>query len=63
MQHILEILATPFRHFQPATVLRGSVEPLDHPCLITAPHGVLDDLPLPAYAVDRDGRVRLVGET
>jgi len=57
MHHLTPILAAIFR--SPA---RPAAEPLDHPCLIGAGHTLLDDLPLPAFTLTREGAVRLVGE-
>jgi hypothetical protein len=62
MQHILVFLAMPFRHSPSTLAFTRRAEPLDHPCLTGAGHAFIDDLPLPAYAVDPSGSVRLVGE-
>jgi len=62
MQHILAFLASPFRLSSSTPAHASHAEPLDHPCLIGAGHTFIDDLPLPAYALDRNGSVMLVGE-
>jgi hypothetical protein len=56
MHNLTSLLASLFR---PHAAAGFAVEPLDHPCLIGAGHEFLDDLPLPGFALARDGSVTL----
>jgi hypothetical protein len=58
MQNPIRLLFSLFRRDgRPAYV--KSCEPLDHPSLISVCRRVIDDLPLPAYAIRPDGSVEI----
>ncbi|MGL4237102.1 hypothetical protein [Tabrizicola sp.] len=60
MHHITNILTSLFHPSNTTGLISRMAEPLDHPCLAEASHAFIDDLPLPAFAVDRDGSIKLV---
>lgn len=60
MHHIVNIVTSLFRPSFEAAALTAIAEPLDHPCLARVSHAFIDDLPLPAFAVGRDGSIRIV---
>jgi hypothetical protein len=62
MTQITSILASLFRPSRSAGFAAAATEPLDHPCLISARHAFLDDLPRPVFAVNSDGSISLVAE-
>ncbi|MCC6518910.1 MAG: hypothetical protein WAT35_09315 [Tabrizicola sp.] len=60
MQHIIDILTLHFRPSLATGVGVAASEPLDHPCLTGADHAFIDDLPLPAFAIEADGSVQVI---
>lgn len=62
MLHIVNSLMSLFRPSFDAGAFATVAEPLDHPCLAKAGRAFIDDLPLPSFAVSRDGVIKLVGE-
>jgi hypothetical protein len=60
MHHLIETLSSLVRSPLPSRLIAS--EPLDHPCLVSAPHGLIDDLPLPAFSVADDGAISILAE-
>ncbi|MDZ4395143.1 hypothetical protein [Cypionkella sp.] len=62
MHHIIETLSSFIRSPSVSGTGTDAPEPLDHPCLVSAPQALIDDLPLPAYSIASDGSITLVTE-
>lgn len=62
MQYLTNILTSLVQSTNLVGSLAKYSEPLDHPCLATASHDFIDDLPLPAFAIGSDGSIKLITE-
>jgi hypothetical protein len=62
MHQLFRILSSLLRVSQPDKARAFGREPLDHPCLSDASRAFLDDLPLPAFAIARDGTIIMLAE-
>lgn len=60
MQNPIRLLISTFRPTRRGAFVSPR-EPLDHPSLTSACRAIIDDLPLPAYAISKDGSVVIVG--